>query len=559
MPSEKDQIQCLLTAKTLCTQSSEPQDSASDPMYGAQQKYKRKVPANPGQSAARDLILESWERCKKTFGKRMTRPQYKVLTDEQLDDLRQKHTLFLRAVHRHLDPLLEQLDDPELAVAISDPNGWLLDVSGSSTCVDHLAKSGFCPGVYAAECKLGTSSLGTAIATAHPAYVEGDEHYFPCFHSYSGTAAPIILPDGKTLGAFAFITTKPNLDERLKPVLYSARIAIQNWCELEQAHQDAVRVYQGFMSQLEYHLIHLDSQNQVSEKRHPIPVTDETQSAMIAVTKEGECSQRELFLGGRTYLVNVGDLWDAQGKNKGRLGLFQDITQRKQMEFRLRNSERLSLLTSLAAGIAHEIRNPLTTARGFLQLFAERVKPGQERQFVDLTISELDRIQQLVKDFMSLAKPEDPHFCRVDLSEVLRATVEFVKPESTLRGVRVLFTPPSTPVWVLADPNQIKQVILNLLQNALHACTPQNSVKVALYGANQKGQRAVIVVTDTGMGIPPDQLERIFQPFYTTKSGGTGLGLFISKRIIEEHQGSIVIHSAVGLGTTVQVELVSVN
>jgi signal transduction histidine kinase len=226
--------------------------------------------------------------------------------------------------------------------------------------------------------------------------------------------------------------------------------------------------------------------------------------------------------------------------------------ERVRVDDRIRDIERFSILSSLAAGIAHEIRNPLTTARGFLQLFAERLGSDTDKQFLTLTIQELDRIHQLVVDFMSLARPAESTYQPVNVAEVLRSTAEFIRPEALLRDVVLETVIPAGEVWVIGDERQLKQVLLNIAQNALQACTSGGRVTLSLEASVYEVQ---LIVRDMGCGIPPHELDKVFQPFYTTKPTGTGLGLAISKRIVEEHRGSIEIDSTVGVGTTVTIRL----
>ncbi|MBX6353639.1 MAG: hypothetical protein IRZ10_09930 [Thermoflavifilum sp.] len=227
-------------------------------------------------------------------------------------------------------------------------------------------------------------------------------------------------------------------------------------------------------------------------------------------------------------------------------------SEKLRMDQCMRDVERLSILTSLAAGIAHEIRNPLTTARGFLQLFAERLASTEDKQFLMLTIQELDRIHRLVADFMSLAKPSPCMQKPVDVCEVLRSIAEFIRPEALLRNVALETMLPAAQVWVTGDEQQLKQVLLNIAQNALQACDGGGKVVLTL---EIERDEVEIRVCDTGCGIPAHALDKVFQPFYTTKPTGTGLGLAISKRIVEEHGGCIHIHSGVGEGTIVSIRL----
>ncbi|MCL6488884.1 MAG: HAMP domain-containing histidine kinase [Alicyclobacillus mali] len=221
-------------------------------------------------------------------------------------------------------------------------------------------------------------------------------------------------------------------------------------------------------------------------------------------------------------------------------------TRKKLQEF-----EKLSALAQLCAGIAHEIRNPLTTARGFLQLFAERCDE-KDRAYLELTISELDRIRELLEDFMGLCRPDLEAAAEVDMAELARSVHRFLGPEANLCGIELELRVPATPILAAVRPSQIKQVLINLVQNAIQACRERPNAVVAL-DVDGREDRVVVQVTDNGCGI--ENVEHIFRPFYTTKSSGTGLGLFVCKHIVESHGGSISVRSQVGTGTTVTVDI----
>jgi len=221
------------------------------------------------------------------------------------------------------------------------------------------------------------------------------------------------------------------------------------------------------------------------------------------------------------------------------------------MRKKLQEFEKVSALAQLCAGIAHEIRNPLTTARGFLQLFAERCD-DKDRAYLELTISELDRIRELLEDFMGLCRPDREEAAEVDMVEIARSVHRFLVPEASLCDIGFELNVPDHPIPAAVRPAQIKQVLINLVQNALQACRGQAHAVVRLDVA-EKEDRVLVQVVDNGCGI--EHMDRIFRPFYTTKSTGTGLGLFVCKHIIESHGGSISVRSQVGAGTTVTVEI----
>ncbi len=276
-----------------------------------------------------------------------------------------------------------------------------------------------------------------------------------------------------------------------------------------------------------------------------------------------------IAVGRARHLAVVRSAADEDPCNLGRLALHlthaatqawttceRTIVQRSQsviarVRKKLQEFEKVSALAQLCAGIAHEIRNPLTTARGFLQLFAERCDE-KDRAYLELTISELDRIRELLEDFMGLCRPDREEVTKADLAEIARSVHRFLLPEASLFDIALELQVPNHPILAAVRPAQIKQVLINLVQNALQACRGQAHAAVSLAVADTE-DRVVVHVVDNGCGI--EHMDRIFRPFYTTKSTGTGLGLFVCKHIVESHGGSISVRSQVGAGTTVTVEI----
>ncbi|GAW29303.1 sporulation protein [Carboxydocella sp. ULO1] len=203
---------------------------------------------------------------------------------------------------------------------------------------------------------------------------------------------------------------------------------------------------------------------------------------------------------------------------------------------------RLATIGQLAAGLAHEIRNPLTAVKGFLQLYSLGNKLDTET--IQLMKTELNRINQLVTDLLYLSAPltEPKNKEQHDLNQLVCEVAELLKPELKT-GVQLKLQLATLPP-VAMDRNQIKQVILNLVQNALHAVS--NSQGEVLLETVRNGPQVIVRVRDNGPGIPPDLQERIFDPFYTTKEYGTGLGLTICRQLINAHGGQIRIDSHPG-------------
>lgn len=231
-----------------------------------------------------------------------------------------------------------------------------------------------------------------------------------------------------------------------------------------------------------------------------------------------------------------------------------DITDQHAQQELLQKSEKLSIVGQLAAGIAHEIRNPLTSLKGFLQLF--RSKLGKEKKYDDyfsIMFNEFSRIEEIVGEFLILAKPQPKSFKAMPIDLLLRDIVKLLDIQAILNNVQI-FTDvePGLPP-ICCDENQLKQVFVNILKNGIEAM-PYGGMIMVSARRSESGDLS-LRFADQGPGIAKEQLAKLGEPFYTTKEGGTGLGLMICHRIIESHQGTISISSEVGQGTTVEIIL----
>lgn len=233
----------------------------------------------------------------------------------------------------------------------------------------------------------------------------------------------------------------------------------------------------------------------------------------------------------------------------------------KQSQMTLRRADRLSSLGMLTAGLAHEIRNPLVAIRTFTQLLPERYDDPEFRNvFQTLALKEVDRICALINDLLSFARPSRPHIAEENLNEVVDGVARILESQAKDKDVTLAreFSSDLPKAWI--DREQLKQVFMNLILNAIQAMRDGGSIviatRVSFDGDGSASQPCVQVeVRDTGIGIPQENLEHIFDPFFTNKEGGSGLGLSISNQIIEEHGGRILVKSRIKEGTSFFVNL----
>ncbi|MGB8296637.1 MAG: ATP-binding protein [Polyangia bacterium] len=254
----------------------------------------------------------------------------------------------------------------------------------------------------------------------------------------------------------------------------------------------------------------------------------------------------------RCLAVSATPLSDHTGRIVGRVIHFQDLTELRSMEGAVRRSERLAGIGRLAANIAHEIRNPLASISGSVEVL--RKQPGTDaeaRQLIDIAVREVDRVNGLISGLLDYARPRTEDRQRLDLGEMACEIAKVFEQER--RSVEIGVVVDVEPgVAVEGASGQLRQVLWNLLRNAVAAMPGGGRVRLVVsrrertHGAAQ----AVLSVSDTGIGIPQEDLDHIFEPFFSRRADGTGLGLAITARIVEDHKGSIEVSSEVGKGTT---------
>lgn len=231
------------------------------------------------------------------------------------------------------------------------------------------------------------------------------------------------------------------------------------------------------------------------------------------------------------------------------------LARRKQQEaqIHLERSQKLSLAGQIAAGVAHEIKNPLASIKGAADILADETSTPKDRaEFRDLLRNEIRRIDGTVRDFLEFARPRDAQLNPMNLSEALKTPIRQMEAQARERGVAIE-SQIDPGLFIQGDSEKIHQLVLNLLLNASQAAPTGSAVNVAL--RSEKPGTILLEIADRGAGIPAEHLERVFEPFFTTRASGTGLGLSIAKSIVENHGGTIAVHSQLGQGTQVEVEL----
>jgi two-component system nitrogen regulation sensor histidine kinase GlnL len=297
---------------------------------------------------------------------------------------------------------------------------------------------------------------------------------------------------------------------------------------------------------------------------------------LIDLVKKSQPPRQESARGEGDFLTRWGrktpvsltasPLQDRQGKYLGTILLFRDIKYRQELEEDLKRADRLAMMGTLAAGLAHEIRNPLGGIKGAAQLLRRSIDGNPAlRQYTDIMVREVDRVNQLIEQLLDLSRPAKLKLAPLNIHKVLE---EVLLVESQTLGERAItikkaFDPSLPPIK--GDQAQLTQVFLNLIKNAFQSMEATGTLTLTTrletdFHIREPGtgrNRVIWVdVADEGAGIKDEDLPHLFSPFFTTKNSGTGLGLSICYRIIKEHGGLIRVESAEGKGTTFKVSLV---
>ncbi|MGB9716386.1 MAG: ATP-binding protein [Thermodesulfovibrionales bacterium] len=272
------------------------------------------------------------------------------------------------------------------------------------------------------------------------------------------------------------------------------------------------------------------------------------------------CRREEVLKANGTRKVigfQITPLKDINGNDTGFIGIFQDLTELKRYEAEAKRKEKLAAIGELSSNIAHEIRNPLASLKGSIEMLKDgTVPPDNRKRLMDIALKEMERLNRIITDFLTYSRPSPPEFQRFELHSILDETTELLENVEQNKGNISIIKKYNGRLEVNADPQKLRQVFWNLGINAIEAMPNGGELIVATKNTDNTVK---IIFQDTGPGIPKQDIERIFYPFFTTKESGTGLGLSIAYRIIEEHSGKINVESTPKKGTTFEIILPKID
>ncbi|MEW6063641.1 multi-sensor signal transduction histidine kinase [Desulforamulus profundi] len=535
----------------------------------------------------------AWQRCA-ACGVNPFKLQIKCLSEEELQYRKSRMREILNLLQSHIETIKRTLSTHSNVyfIAVADQEGYIMEVYSDRASENTVCNLPLYPGVCFDEKYIGNNGIGSVLAIGKPLAVIGAEHYSKLFHKWTSVGAPILGDDGKILAVI-----KVNIPCGLEsPYTFSLTVAAAKAVEaalkqtqMERQLQEFKKILRQLMQQrdiifnaISQGVVILNKEGTVTFFNKAAERIWNLQASEIGgenfnCLDESRCRRLELLLlrtireakpftnieckckndqHDKFLLVNTSLLRDENDAVAGAIGIYTDVTELRRQEARIREQEKLAVVGQMAAGMAHEIRNPLASVRGFAQLMSEKIGQINStfKEYMEIMIQEIDQADSFINNFLQLARPKPPAMQQCSLNELITSFARIFESQAFLRGVKLKTDLQEDLPPIIIDRDQIKQVLLNLCQNALQAMDLRGTIILAT--SHHKEEKEICLsVIDDGPGISPENLDKLGTPFFTTKDKGTGLGLSISYTIVDRHRGRIEVDSKLGEGTRFSIYL----
>jgi len=521
-------------------------------------------------------IVESKEKClnagmdpnKLTFSK-------VILSEQELTDKKLAYGEILEVVSFFSKKMLRSLEGTPMVICISDEKGIILEMIGNEVMISTMSQLNVKPGVQFSQEDRGTNVISLTLQQNRPVQLIGTDHYHTFLHNSACYGVPFHYTDGNNLLGGIYIMTAVVLHNPFFLMTLETVVdSIERELLLRKQNRKLNIMNQIMLSKTRNGIIITDTEGKITQcnrfaekifgysKEQTIgtivldsPVTGKYFKDVLQ--NEGIYEDFEMRFTnnkGENYIC----LFDAQPihaenlKIVGAFGQFRDITERYLAEKKYKDTEkamsrldRLNLIGQMAASIGHEVRNPMTTVRGFLQLLGNKTECLQYNDYFTLMIEELDRANAIITEFLSLAKDRVVDLKVQSLTEIVQNIFPLIQADGVISGKYIHLKLNEVPKIPL-DKKEIHQLILNLVLNASQAMSSGGNMEIRTY---MEKDEIILAVQDDGIGIEPEVLGKIGTPFFTTKDNGTGLGLAVCYSIVARHNAKIDIETS-STGTT---------
>ncbi|WP_018756144.1 ATP-binding protein [Paenibacillus terrigena] len=500
------------------------------------------------------------------------------LCEEELLRIRNNYREVISVMNFFGEKTRSQLDGIPILIALTDGQGYIIDFVGNEKIRSLVNKIGMEIGTLMGEEDFGTNAVHLALQEQKPIELLGCDHFHEHMHNTACYSVPFQVNQVDHLaGTVSMMIFVEHHNRFALPLLSNMVDSMEREIELRRTNHNKDIMNHTLIRSVNNGIIITDAEGYITECNQLIErIMNRKRTSMIGrwicdVEPFASYMCDVILYGNRfenqecTFLLSANkritcilDAIPVVNDHQELTGAYlqlRDITERNELENQMLTYEKFSAIGKLAAGIAHEIRNPLTSIMGFIQLLRE--KPLSREMYVrylEIVYGELLDLKRLVSDFVLMAKPSSPEKKEHILQDVVIETVQFMTSQANFNNIILTTDLYELPLPIYIDSVQIKQVLINLIQNAFEAMPKGGQVDIRLT-CNKKQNTAVITIRDYGIGISKDQMKNVFNPFFTTKENGLGLGLSICYRIIENHNGKIQIKASEERGTKFSITL----
>ncbi|MCA0173175.1 ATP-binding protein [Bacillus sp. RAR_GA_16] len=491
-----------------------------------------------------------------------------LLSEEELTQQLQKYERPLSIIQKFMTKLLSFLSETPTVIVTTDNKGFVLDSYGDERLKQMTASLGVQNGVRFNEEKAGTNAITLALKHDQPFYLIGDDHYHHCFSEVACYSAPYRYQNGQVIGTISIMTPKEYASPLYLGMLSSSIDTIEREIQVHEQNDQLHLYNQMLMNATPIGIVISDEAGQIREfNTSAAQLTGLNKSNMVGrhisdipvlkpffdhvLTRKKGIEDIEIIFSThveRKCLLDILPLYH-HDQLSGAFAQFRDMTSYYQLQDQVIQSEKLSAIGKLGAGLAHEIRNPLTSIIGFTQLLDVDEK---QSHYIDIITTELERMKNLVNQFVMMGKQTSSERKLGYLNPIIEETVELMRSNAHLHNVEIHFHSIEEQMMVWMDSSQMKQVLINFIKNAIEAMPGGGNITVDL---TKKDNKAIISIKDTGDGMSEKEVNQLGTPFFSTKSSGLGIGLSICFDIMQAHQGNIVIDSEKGVGTNAKLLL----
>ncbi|WP_404332475.1 ATP-binding protein [Mesobacillus maritimus] len=499
------------------------------------------------------------------------------MSEQELSRKRTEYSEILSVISYFSNKVLDSLVGTPVLIVVSDSEGYLMDIVGDETIKSTVEELGIKIGSHFTQEAVGTNVISLALQQRHPISLIGTNHYHKHLHEIACYGAAFHYTDeDNLLGTINIMTPIPFHNPLLLTMLSQVVESIERELLLRKQNRKLNLLNQMMITRTRNGIILTNEKGVITEfNQFAEEISNHTRSSVIGKSIyefpfTGNYFKRVIEFGDRyeneelkftnksgqpiICLLDVQPVYKDE-KMIGVFGQFRDITERYLMEEKIKEAEKKALAGRIAAGIAHEIRNPLTTVRGYLQYLEKHVDDNTSQLFSSLLIPEIDRANKIISDFLSLSKPTYKNVEMISVEHLLIDYIwKFLQSEALLHNVEINIELDSktNSLLILCNREELLQVFINLFQNSLQA-KKVSPLIINIY-TNVVNSKVQLIFRDNGKGIPASIRTNIFEPFFTTKDEGTGLGLSVSRKIVENHEGTMHMESN-EYGTSFMIEL----